>query len=283
MIPFIPILNGLGLYQAFLNGKKDYRFYVIFNSISSFLSLITVFIVATFSQKVTMILLSFLISNSLIQIAGFFLTKYKYKIIEKEDAHDQFTYGKSISIMNILGGISLQIDKILIWHRFGPIDLAIYSIATAPPQQIRYLTKIIGALALPNFTTREVSALQKEMTRKALWLLLLGGSLTLFYILIAPPFFKIFFPKYQDAIIYSQIFSLIFFFFPAILFQTALTAKKQVRPLYIVQTIMPITKILLLFVMIPYFGLVGVFYTIFISELVRLVLVIFFFFRMSKL
>ena len=137
-------------------------------------------------------------------------------------------------------------------------------------------------MSLPRFSQRAVGTLQKNMARKALLLLGLTSIVVVLYILSAPFIYALFFPKYIDAVIYSQVFSLIMLFFPSVLFQQALIAHMQKKQLYILQTFIPILKILLLLFLLPLFGIWGALASMFCTETLRLVLVIYFFRSMKK-
>ena len=89
-------------------------------------------------------------------------------------------------------------------------------------------------------------------------LFLIGTStIILIYILAAPYIFQIFFPKYIDSIIYSQIFSLSLLYFISIPANTYLSAKKKVLEQYIESISNLIVQITLLFIGIIYWGLLG--------------------------
>ncbi|HEC30500.1 MAG TPA: hypothetical protein ENI66_00605 [Candidatus Yonathbacteria bacterium] len=65
------------------------------------------------------------------------------------------------------------------------------------------------------------------------------------------------FPAYTDAVIYSQILSLLIIGSFATIPSTILRAQKRVRPLYLLQSSSAIIQIALLVILIPEFGLIG--------------------------
>jgi O-antigen/teichoic acid export membrane protein len=117
------------------------------------------------------------------------------------------SYGKHLSLIRAIGAIASQLDKILIFHYLGAVEVAIYFFAIAPIQQINGLFKNIPTLALPKLSQRSFkeidSVLYKRMVQLFFWGLIMAGI----YILIAPYFFKIFFPKYLDSVFFSQLFA----------------------------------------------------------------------------
>ena len=57
-----------------------------------------------------------------------------------------------------------QSHRILAFHYLGAVELAIYSFAIAPPEQIKGVFKFLGTLALPKFSKRLGSALVSMKT-----------------------------------------------------------------------------------------------------------------------
>jgi O-antigen/teichoic acid export membrane protein len=185
---------------------------------------------------------------------------------------DASRFGTHLSFMNVLGNLTYQLDRFLAWHFVGPIALAVYSVATAPPQQLRYFNKIIATIALPRFSKRSVTSLKQTMGRKLIVSFVFGLLLVIPYWFAAPYLFALFFPKYLDAVIYSQVFSLVMLFFPAALLQESLKAHAQTNILYVLNVGIPILKIILLFLLIPIYGLWGIFIALFVLETTRLLL-----------
>jgi O-antigen/teichoic acid export membrane protein len=116
------------------------------------------------------------------------------------------SYGKHLSLMGVIGLVAGQIDKILIFHFLGAAELAIYSIAIAPPEQIKALLKNIKNLALPKFSEKSISEIKKTIYQKMAKLFLILIFIVGIYWFIAPYIFKMFFPQYLESLFYSQIF-----------------------------------------------------------------------------
>lgn len=276
-----PLLQSLSLFQAYVNGKKDYRTYSLFSISYSIFPPLILIGTAFITQAVFPLVAAFLIGTTVVQGIHYFITLKKYR---PNDVVDRATtgYGKHLSLMNILGGVSFNLDKILVWQYLGAAPLALYTIATAPPQQLRYLSKILNTMALPRFSERTVRELQQTMRHKAIILFGISASIVLVYVLLAPYLYDFFFPTYQEAVIYSQVFSLLILFFPATLFQQALTAHMQKKQLYILQTVIPVTKICILLLLLPFFGMWGVLLSMFLAELLRLIIVVYFFYHIRS-
>ena len=107
------------------------------------------------------------------------------------------------------------------------------------------------------------------------------GAIVIVYIFLAPFFFNIFLPQYNDAVIYSQVLSVYLVFSPRSLITTALKAQRKIKELYLIRTIGQIGKIILIFPLLKYFGLWGAIFSVIISDLFLYVLYFFVFKRLK--
>ncbi|MFN3692513.1 MAG: oligosaccharide flippase family protein [Candidatus Paceibacteria bacterium] len=273
-----PLINALPLYTALINGRHDHKNYsivgILINVVPVLASLITLY----FTTAILTLFAVYMVSQVVLHIVLYYVVTNHYKPNNKRD-HQSTTYGKHLSLMNILGGVSYQLDKVVIWHVLGPVQLAIYTIAIAPAQQLRYLNKILTTITLPRFSQRSLTHLQSTMMPKLLALLIVSIGIVLAYVAVAPFLFSYFVPGYTEAIIYSQVFAFLILFFPAGLLQEAIKAHADTKALYIIQTVIPGLKIILLLVLTPLFGIFGVLAAMFICEITRLFIVLWYFYR----
>jgi O-antigen/teichoic acid export membrane protein len=167
-------------------------------------------------------------------------------------------FGKHLSVLNILSTIATELDKILVFHYLGAMQLAIYTIALAPVDQIKGILKNVNALAFPKFAEQQASAI-KETLAKKITVLTLGSSVIIgVYILLAPLFFNVFFPKYTGSILYSQViaFTLIGAIISGFLY-TILEARADTKGLSFFNISTNILNLAILFPLVYYFGIWG--------------------------
>ena len=136
--------------------------------------------------------------------------------------------------------------------------MAIYSFAIIPPEQLKGFLKNISSLALPKLSTKTIKEIKNTISRKMIILGLFVGIGIIIYIFLAPYFYKIFFPQYLESVFYSQIFSISLITIITILPETALRAKMAKKQLYQLNFFSPIIQIILLFLFINLYGLLGV-------------------------
>lgn len=214
-------------------------------------------------------------------ISLYLYTKTARHVKNQELAHDELTFGKHMSLLQIIGAISMQADKLIVFHFLGVTPLAIYSVATALPQQLRFGSKLISSLTLPRYSTQSIQDIKKSVHKQAFYVLIFSIVAVVAYVILSPFFFEIFFPRYLDGILLSQVFSLLFLVFPITLYQQALSSHRKIHYLAIVQTVAPITKIASLFIFVPFYGLWGVLISVFTMELVRASIVFYAFFKIK--
>src|SRR3990167_3844267 len=170
-------------------------------------------------------------------------------------------YGGHLSAMEVIGQITRHLDKILIFHYLGAAPLAIYAFAIAPVEQLQGGKKILSTLITPKVSGRPFEELQRSTPRKALLLTAYALLLALVYTLSAPYLYKLFFPQYLDSVFYSQIYSLTLLAVAGTIFNETLIAHKKTKELYVHRTIIPIVQIILFFILLPIFGLMGLIIT----------------------
>jgi O-antigen/teichoic acid export membrane protein len=186
-------------------------------------------------------------------------------------------FSKHMSLLNIIGAISDQLDKILMWHFFGAKELAIYSFATIPTTQIKGYLKSIFTLAFPKLAVQNDEITKKTLPAKIFKLTLIVAVGIIAYIFLAPFFYKLLFPQYLESINYSRLYFLTLLFFPVTTINQLLIARAKKRDLYMVQFLTPAVKIISLIALVPIMGIYGAIYAQFIATMAGAILLYYFF------
>lgn len=254
---FIPLINGFQIYNAYLLGKKEFRasaFYAIAGQVFiAFIMLIALFS----TQNIIYLTSAYLLANALPNFVFFIRTRLKIKTPAGNNDPEITNYAKHLSLINFISTIATYADQFLAFHFLGPANLANYAFATAPPEQIKGLLKGLPDLALPKFSERSEEELKKTMARKIIILSVFVAFFVGLYILLAPWIYKLFFPRYVDAVFFSQIFALSLLNTPPALIAGALTAHRKIKQLYSLNVAGPIFQILIMVILTPIYGLLG--------------------------
>jgi O-antigen/teichoic acid export membrane protein len=274
---FLPFMDSFGIYDDFLQGKKLFDFSSKYLIISQIIAISSLIVVLWSTKNLFFILLAYFTSWTLLRFTFFKLTLKKFSPNQSEDVKT-ISYGKHLSLVDILNLIAGQLDKIILFHFLGPISLAIYSFAVAPIAQIRSFLKPIVPLSLPKLASGESERIKKTLLPKLLKFFLILLIIVIAYIISAPFFYKIFFPKYLDSIKYSQYLALVLLFFPKKLLTVTLLAQAKIREIYI-SIAGSLFYIVLLFVLTPFYGIFGVITAEIISHILNTLLLLYLFRR----
>jgi O-antigen/teichoic acid export membrane protein len=254
---FIPFMDSLAVYGPIFPGRKLFKQGTKINIITQIISAAIMVAVLFLTKNIFLILLSYFSSRTLLRAIFLIITFKKFKPNKKEDP-ETISYGKHLSLIDILGTIAEQLDKILVFHYLGAAELAIYSFAVIIPEQIKALFKNMRSLILPKFAQKNKEEAKKIIFNKTPRLLIIILFITLAYILTAPIIYKLLLPNYTESIFYSQIFAVsllvISFSLPSSSALQALGAKKQ---LYQYNVFSSIFQIITIFFMVNLYGLIG--------------------------
>jgi len=270
-------MDSFGIYDALLQGKKLFGISTKYFIISQIIAIASLIAALFFTKNLFLILLVYFASWTLLRFIFLKITLKKFSPNQEQDPKT-ISYGKHLSAMGIIGTIANYLDRLLIFHYLGAAEVAIYSIAIAPPEQIKSLFKSIGTLALPKFAQRTKKEIRGTITKKILKLSLVLIIIIIIYILAAPLIYKIFFPKYLESIWLSQIFSVSLIAVAFLVPYSALQAQAAQKELYFFNFFSSIFQIIALFIGVYFYGLIGViiariitrlFNSIFVSALIK--------------
>lgn len=253
---FLPLIGSTESYDPFLQGKKQFNLSARYNIISGILLAITLVGALVLSKNVVVILGIYLLVSFFTN--AFFLWKTKALATQKTAVDKGYqSYGKNLTLMSVLAVVVNYIDIPIMFHFLGAAEAAIYTVALAPPDQVKGLFKMTATLSLPKLAGQKYHEVKKNMARYIFFLLLSSIALAICYVVLAPFGYRFLFPNYTNAIYYSQLIAISFVSFPIYLIVSALQATKQTKKLYLVNVFPPIVQLVLVVVLIPTFGIGG--------------------------
>jgi len=254
---FLPIFDAFASYDAVLSGKKDFRRSTLYFVISQIIASIAIISAIALTKNLYIIIGAYFVSWTAVRVYFFLKTLKKYHLNQRTD-DGTISYGIDLSLMGIIGSIANYLDKLLLYYYLGPTEVAIYSIAIAPPEQLKNTFKNINVLAFPKYSEKHnESNNYLGLNSKLLKLFIFLTVMVAVYIIFAPLVYQIFFPKYINAVIYSQIFSLSLLSIVANIPLIILQARTEKARLYFINTTASISQIILLFIFIKYYGIMG--------------------------
>ncbi len=272
---FLPFFYSLNISNSLLRGKKFFDKEIKYSFIAYIFTSASVITTLFLTNNIFVILISYFGSWTAIRYFIFRNTIKNYKTNDLLDKENE-SYGKHLSVIGFISTVSEYIDKILIFHFMGAVEVAIYSFATAPVMQIRGLMKNIHTLALPKFSERSYDEVKESILKRNFLLLLFSLPFFILYVFMAPAIFKLFFPQYLDSIFYSRIFALIIPISAfSILSSTALESRMEIKRKYFLSISSKLVKIVGMVALVIPYGIMGIVMGMIIANLYGAVVSIF--------
>lgn len=277
---FLPLMDPLNIYTSYLNGKKEFKLITEFNVINQIIILAVMVTAIWLTKNIWLIILIYFIINTSANSFFYWLTVRRAPP-NREVSQEALSYGKHLTVMNVIGLIAGQLDKILMWHYLGAAELAIYAFALAPIDQANTgILKNSVFLAMPKFSTNDPNSLKKNLPLKLIKFTFLTLIAALAYIIIAPYLYQTFFPKYAVSVVYSRFYALTLAILPLGLFTTAIVSQGQKKKLYFLSTTMSILKIIFLLVFLPLWGIAGAIFALILATVASNISTIYLFYKM---
>ncbi|MEY4731834.1 MAG: hypothetical protein RL681_780 [Candidatus Parcubacteria bacterium] len=252
-----PLMQPSFLYNSILEGNRAFRATAITGIVLNLVPTLALIATMFVSTNPLSFLVVYIAANAGTAAAlSWFVWRY-YRVPAQRPAESLFTLGAHFSLMNILAGVAGQIDRLLVFHYLGAVELAIYSFAVSLPDQIKSMSNNVSTIAFPKFANRPFKEIQETLLHRMGGFTILMAAIAGAYILIAPLAFRILFPAYMDAVFYSQLYALALIPLASIFPATALQAHAANKELYIFNIVSSVFQIGILFPAIAYYGLLG--------------------------
>ena len=273
---FSPFLESFKIYQPFFTGKKDFRSSVLFGAWRKPIPIIALLVALAVTDNPAILVFVYFLSHTATAGALFWYVLKKYpgarthhdtqNVAKKEST---LVYAKHLSFLNILGSVAENLDKVLLFHYLGAAEVAVYTLARMPQSHISKLAGMGKTLSFPKMTTQPIAEIRRTLPRKlSLFFLLLLG-IVIIYALAAPFIFRLLFPQYIDAVLFSQALAFLLLFMPFSLMQQVFGAHARKKEMYILSTGGQIIKIALLLALLPLYGIWGAVAALFATQTIK--------------
>lgn len=254
-----PVVNFYSSSLFFSYGTSNYRVGAWMQSIKSIIVALSVVSTALLTESVLLVIFAYFLSQAIIAVLFAIIQKPLIGELSDEITGQYVAYARHSSFRNILVKISTNLDSILVFQFLGASQLATYSISILLVDQVRGTLKNLQTLLMPKFSRYESNRILWKIIKSKTPVLFIAFSLiaVLLY-LVTPIFHSLLFPKYEEAIVYTQILTL---GIPASIFLVplgALRSQRLEKALYVYETVTSIGQIILLLVFIYAMGVLGV-------------------------
>ena len=249
----IPMISNAAF--GFWQGRKNFKAYSKYSVIISLLEALFFIPILFLTNDIVLIMLAYFLSRTLFRFL--FLKKTLQKVKNNEEDKSAISFGKHLTLMQAIGLVTSQLDKIIIWQLLGPVQVAIYSFAQIPITKINAIINPTPLL-LPKLSQKNIKEIKKDLFKKFSKSFLFFTPFTMAIIPTVPFFFKLIFPQYVSAIPYTQILCLSFLFLPFSLITSSFQAGNKTKELYVVNILGNLLKIILFILLIPKLKIWGI-------------------------
>jgi O-antigen/teichoic acid export membrane protein len=144
----LPFFDTFTLYNAHLTGTRNFKKQSLFHLVSQSVSILSLLITLLLTDNVLWLIAAYFVPLTIVR-----MVLYRISVPKQNEGTDNetLTYGKHLSLINVLGVIASNIDTLMLWQFLGPQKVAIYTFALAIPEQIKGPLKGISELAFPKF------------------------------------------------------------------------------------------------------------------------------------
>jgi O-antigen/teichoic acid export membrane protein len=252
----LPFFESLNTYQHILSGKKRFDIQIKYYSGTRIISALSLISALYFSDSILVILSAYFIPYIL---ANLIFGTLAMKELELNDKFDQeaISYAKHLSLVNAVSFVVNYLDGIIVFQFLGPIQLAIYSMASAPSARVQSFFSIIPDISFPKYTERPIEEIKATILPKIAKASMFCTVIVVVYMVFVPFFFKWFLPQYESSILFAQLFAVPLMWYPLALLPRVLLAKGATKFIYYNNIIGSIMQLVVMFFSIYFYGLIG--------------------------
>ena len=205
ILPFYAVV--VGSWRAYLTGKEHFSEAAKVGITGELLVLLAMVGAVFFWPKAEGLIMVMILVPTLFY--GTYLLRYLRSSTQEPSDESNLSFGKRLSWLYGIGVLASYLDKIIIGYFLGFAELALFTIASIIPDQIRDSIRVLVGFVLPGFSRMGDTVANRKLILKGIfWLFLLVTFGVLVYISLAPWLFSLLFPKYPEAISYTQVAAL---------------------------------------------------------------------------
>lgn len=257
-----PLTTALNTFGAYLNGVRRFRTAAIINILSNVAYGACIMIGVVWFRTPVMLVLAYALGSLVPVVVAYFTVVRADVGMPTETGKREVThFGKHYTAMNVLAVISRQIDRLSVFHVQGSIALALFAIAQAIPERLKGLMNSALPSILSNLSRRSHEMIRASFYRRIAQGMAIGFVVLACYWLAAPLLFRYILPKYLPSLIYSQWYSIsIVFSLPILYIANVFQSQGMLRELYTQTVFGNLSRIIMLPLLMYFFGIWGLIY-----------------------
>lgn len=259
LIAFLqPLTKTFQINHPFLQGSRRFKDSTSLHTAQVLFTTIASVAVLFITQNILLLFATYLLSHLIVNLGAYWYLAPPKTKVPNDIFRKYISYAKHTSVRNIFSSVAQRLDTIIVFTQLGAAELAIYSIATVIPEQIKGSFKNIATLITPKYSmSGDPERIKASIPKRSVHLFLLALAVTAVYIFCAPIIYEFLFPKYSEAILFSQIAALSLPGIISVIPISYMKARLQNKELYYSDTITSIIMAVTTFIGVHYYGILG--------------------------
>lgn len=252
-IAFTPY-SASGLYGSILTGQQKIKELTRIAVLNNLLFALAFVIVLRLDRSLLAITLAYFGFDLLFR--GFLTIRELSRLPPTGNAADHLSLGNHLSGIGVFQVIAAQLDQVLIQRFAGYQSLALYSVVSVIPEQIKDMVNGISGTLLQRLSRHKETEGHVRATQRHFWISL-GGSVVIVagYAVVAPIALPWLFPKYGGlSVLPSIVYALGLLALPAAIGLNYLQAHGHIRRLWTFYMANSALQIGTNLALIPFFG-----------------------------
>jgi O-antigen/teichoic acid export membrane protein len=254
-----PISSTFQYIPTFLQGNGQFKESTIVHTMKSVISSLISLGALFFTHDILWLMAAYLGSQAITNIIShLWYRPHTLTKTPREEFSKYLSYAKHTSVRGFLLNAAFRVDGVIVFTQLGAVELAVYTIASVIPEQVKGSFKSLSTLLLPKYAAHaDFSAVRKSIPYRSVQLFVVLTGVAILYGVCAPFIYTVLFPKYEAAIFLSQLLALSFPAMVALIPMNAIESQLQEKDLYILHTVSAIIMLICTVAGILLYGLVG--------------------------
>jgi O-antigen/teichoic acid export membrane protein len=249
-----PLYAGFAGVASYYRGKEDFRSAALCEVVINLAGFAGVMVVL-FVQSLLAMTLSMMLLVAFVSWVLYARAASKVSGASK-DAH-LVSYGVNLTLMSLMAYVAMYVDRFIVAGLLGFENLAVYSIAVSITLFLALSGRLFGMVLLPKMSRARPDQIGR--IKRVFWLFFLVVAGFSALVALSLPFvWPFLFSKYAEALPYAQ-FSMAYaaFFLPSSVLLSYFQGQKKTKLLYAYNISSGILSLVLLAVLVPFFGIWG--------------------------
>ncbi len=264
---FFPLLESFQSTRMFFLSRKRFDLQAAYTVLSSVLTAILIIGSILLTKNLLVILAGYLLGQIIPAVLSY--SKAKTLVVNNKQDKGLTSYAKFLTALQILPTAAAHLSNIILASLLGVEQLAIYVVATKFPGMVQknfdvFYKPVTAKLANQN-NSQHANAVKTHLLKFIGLGILMAGGIWVFVPFLIRVFYS---AAYLESIALARLYAWSLLSLPLIwLFNDLIKLQKRKKEIFVINTIFPVVKLLLMMILIPLWQIKGLIYIILAERL----------------